>query len=403
MIAPLINLWVVTFAQMCRNILILFLFLYSAQLNAQLFDIKIFSKYNSSALTIYAQKGSYQVFANNNFTTSITSGQPISFKATGGAIDIYKSGVKIFSSDSILIQSRNTESAFKIKLNDRRVRSRQYEGNVTLINHNNSLKIINTIDMNRYLGGVIETEGGAHRPDEYYKVQAIISRTYALVHRKRHNNEGFNLCDGVHCQSYKSMVIHSPEVKEAVRQTADVVMVDTNGQMINGFFSANCGGQTSETDWVWNQKLSYLPSVKDTFCTKTWQANWTKKVEQTKWRDFLTEEYKFPANNPHYKKYLYHFDQPKRAVFYGPSELGIPLHELRTHFHLKSTFFSVRPEGRNVVLSGHGFGHGIGMCQEGAMEMAKSSFDYKKIIRFYFRPIRLIDYQWLIYMNWPKE
>ena len=70
--------------------------------------------------------------------------------------------------------------------------------------------------------------------------------------------------------------------------------------------------------------------------------------------------------------------------------MGIPLRDIRFHFKLKSTYFSCFPDGEMVVLKGRGFGHGVGMCQEGAMSMANKGFDYKKIIRHYFDGVEFI-------------
>ncbi|MCB0479568.1 MAG: hypothetical protein KDC84_15480, partial [Crocinitomicaceae bacterium] len=62
-------------------------------------------------------------------------------------------------------------------------------------------------------------------------------------------------------------------------------------------------------------------------------------------------------------------------------------------FDLKSTYFSCKPEGDYVVLSGRGFGHGIGLCQEGAMNMAKAGYTYKQILKFYFQEILIGKYK----------
>jgi len=81
---------------------------------------------------------------------------------------------------------------------------------------------------------------------------------------------------------------------------------------------------------------------------------------------------------------LYRFAQPERLAFFHGPELGIPLRDIRTKFNLRSTFFSCFPEGDEVVLKGRGFGHGVGLCQEGAMRMAKAGFAAEQILKFYF-------------------
>jgi stage II sporulation protein D len=65
------------------------------------------------------------------------------------------------------------------------------------------------------------------------------------------------------------------------------------------------------------------------------------------------------------------------------------MRDLREKFDLKSSFFSVHAEGEFVVLEGRGYGHGVGLCQEGAMKMAKSSYTFDQILRFYFPSFNL--------------
>ena len=71
-------------------------------------------------------------------------------------------------------------------------------------------------------------------------------------------------------------------------------------------------------------------------------------------------------------------------AFYQSPVLGIPLRDLREQFGLKSTYFSCYPEGNEVVIKGKGFGHGVGLCQEGAMKMSKYGYNYLQIAQFYF-------------------
>ena len=85
----------------------------------------------------------------------------------------------------------------------------------------------------------------------------------------------------------------------------------------------------------------------------------------------------------------FNFTQNERKTFFIHPSFGIPLRDLRSTFKLRSTFFSCEPVGDKVLLRGKGFGHGIGLCQEGAMEMVKRGYSYKEILSFYFRGARL--------------
>src|SRR5690606_33642675 len=163
-----------------------------------------------------------------------------------------------------------------------------------------------------------------------------------------------------------------------------------------GYFFANCGGQTSESDFVWNEPVSYCRSIVDTFCIHSKQATWTKKIPKSEWRAYLINQFGFPVSDSLFGNYLYTFSQPKRHAFFLHPKLGIPLRDLRVQFKLKSTWFDCYPEGDYVVLNGKGFGHGVGLCQEGAMRMATYGYNYEQILKFYFTDIELYNYfHWL--------
>ena len=80
---------------------------------------------------------------------------------------------------------------------------------------------------------------------------------------------------------------------------------------------------------------------------------------------------------------------PKTYMPIGEAE--IPLKIVRSDWKLKSTFFEAIPNGEYVYLSGRGFGHGTGLCQEGAMKMASSGFSYPDILHFYYKDVHLIN------------
>lgn len=271
------------------------------------------------------------------------------------------------------------------------IKVRKYEGNFEISATDRELQLINLVQMDHYLSGVVECEGGGKKHLEYYKVQAIMSRTYALENIRKHADEGFDLCDRVHCQAYHSMNRFTPEIEIAVIETHGMIMVDDVGNFAQALFHANCGGQTCLPEHVWSKPIPYLNSFKDTFCIYTKQSHWEKRISKAEWRSFLVNQYQFPEADSVFGPQLYHFESTDRSPFYVHQALGIPMRDLRTRFHLKSTYFSVYEEGNDVLLKGRGFGHGVGLCQEGAMKMATYDFTADQIIRFYFPGVQLID------------
>jgi stage II sporulation protein D len=227
---------------------------------------------------------------------------------------------------------------------------------------------------------------------EYYKVQAIISRTYAIKYRSKHEKSGFNLCDGTHCQAYFHKRNQTSLIDSAVRYTRRAVLIDSTNELSATFFHANCGGQTCEPDAVWNQKMIGFSSFKDTFCIHTSQAKWTKKIPLKDWFTFLEEKYHFPTWDSLSYSLAVNFAQDERKAFYINPFYGIPLRDIREAFNLKSTYFDCKKEGEFLVLNGRGFGHGVGLCQEGAMNMAKKAINYEQILNFYFPERKLMKY-----------
>ncbi len=381
-----------------KNYLLILIIIISSTGFGQVLDIGIMRHYSSSTIQISYLTGNYQIFGDTSEVTTIWKDQSVKLLRSGDKVKIVKNGTSLGSYDTVYVNELQQNNSFRIQCTSPSGhKERKYKNNLLITSEgSNNLKIVNRVEMHNYLAGVVETEGGGGKHIEYYKVQAILSRTYALDHLKKHRKDGFQLCDKTHCQAYYNMMRFTPDIEEAVNQTKAIVMINSDLKLADGFFFANCGGQTSESDFVWNVPVSYCRSVKDTFCVKSKQANWKKTIKKSTWKNYLVSEFAFPVDDSIYGPQLYHFDQPSRKAFYVSPQLGIPLRDLRMKFKLKSTWFSTHPEGDNVVLTGHGFGHGVGLCQEGAMKMAKQGFNHEEILNFYFTGVKLMNYyQWL--------
>lgn len=362
-------------------------------------EIGLFRYYKTKSVQISFLSGKYNVFADSTRCRDIENGISYSITLSGGKLKLMRGAAIIGVFDTIQIKQTSDSDAFKIKPLSPSKRERQYKGSLFLRTDGTEIFIVNKVSMANYLGGVIESEGGGGRHLEYYKVQAILSRTYAIRNQGRHKEEGFQLCDRVHCQAYHHMLKHTPSIGKAVEATTDEIMTDSSFQLAQGYFHANCGGQTSESHYVWNKSISYLWSVVDTFCINTRQANWTKTISKSTWRNYMVNHFGFPEKDSTYGKYLYDYQPREREAFYVHHSLGIPLRDLREKFKLKSTYFSCSLDGDNVILKGRGFGHGIGLCQEGAMNMAKAGYSYKQILKFYFQGIVIGKYEELQYFQ----
>ena len=344
-------------------------------------------------------KGVYHVYADTTFIGDLDQGEKLGVSLSGDKVALRYKGVAKGSFSKIMILQDTSHSSLYVRATSPASKLHTYQGSFECSSEGNRIRLVNVVDMNSYLAGVIESEGGGGRHLEYYKVQALMSRTYAFQNKKRHAKEGFELCDNVHCQAYHNMLKRTPKIRTAVEETDGEVIVDHANKMLTTYFSANCGGQTCDASHVWNNSVAYCESFLDTFCIHTKQATWVKYIERTKWLSYLSKEYGFDSNNDQLLDLAFSFKQEQRKAFYIHPSLGIPMRDLRKKFRLKSTFFDVSLDGDRVKLEGRGFGHGVGLCQEGAMNMAKAGFSYKQIATFYFTGVTVLNYERLDFFN----
>ncbi|MES2556463.1 MAG: SpoIID/LytB domain-containing protein [Bacteroidota bacterium] len=370
----------------CCMILLPFFFV------AQQMRIGVLRDYEIKRIVFAYDEGSYNIIGDTTELGTILPNEFVDLSFTeGNKVSVKIGTVESGSYDKVMLVATKLGNSLTYSTRTPQVKERKYREDVEITGAANGLTIVNLVDMSYYLGGVVESEGGGGRDLEYYKVQAVMSRTYALKYKDRHIKEGFGLCDRVHCQAYHYQLRFTPLIDTAVRQTKGVVMTDGRNQLVDAYFHANCGGQTSEPDYVWNNKVSYLNTFKDTFCIYTKQATWEKRISQQDWAEFLVNQYNYPIDDSVLGPMIYTFNQPERAAFFQYPWLGIPLRDIRTKFNLKSTFFNCYPEGTDVVLRGRGYGHGVGLCQEGAMKIAKYGYSYRQILLYYFPGVKVVN------------
>ncbi|MFM7683669.1 MAG: SpoIID/LytB domain-containing protein [Bacteroidota bacterium] len=351
---------------------------------AQKIRIGLYNSQKISNVKFTPKNGNYFVFSDTNLIYNASTKDIIEMKINNNLIDVILNGNFLNRYSEINFVAEKNENFLETKPIRPNLKSRLYESDFTVQSKNGYLEIVNEIDLENYLEGVVESEAGPGQKTEYYKVQAIISRTYAVKYWNKHQSSGFNLCDGTHCQAYLHKRNQSSLIDTAVKYTRQIILFDSINQLASTFFHANCGGQTCEPDLVWNQKMEGFSSFKDTFCVHTFQAMWTKKIPLKDWFSFMESKYNFPSWDSLSYSLAVNFEQKERKAFYINPVYGIPLRDLRDAFKLKSTFFNCKKEGEFLVITGRGFGHGVGLCQEGAMGMAKYGYNFEQILSFYY-------------------
>jgi stage II sporulation protein D len=294
--------------------------------------------------------------------------------------------------DTIKLVQIGTRAGFKIRSLTHDSKNRPYWGDLEFSIGEGKLKMVNTIELEEYLPGVVESESGSRQGVEYYKIQATISRTYAHSHSLRHLEEGFNVCDHTHCQVYRKKSMRNPDIPKAVKESAGMVLVDSDINLITASFFSNCGGQTCNSEDVWSSRLDYLRSIKDPFCKSMPHHYWKKEISKDKWIQYVKGKMPsyFKNNNTFDENFKIDYRQGKRRIYYSNAGFSIQLKDVRADFKLRSTFFSITEENGKLLFKGKGFGHGVGLCQEGAMKMSNLGYSYLEILKFYYSGIHLI-------------
>ncbi len=264
--------------------------------------------------------------------------------------------------------------------------SKESDDNLSISIYNEALRVINRTGLEKYISGTVEAEGGSDAFPEYYKAQAVIARTFAVKNFNRHAHEGFNLCDGVHCQAYKGKSRMNVQIIASTLATKDEILTDLNGKPAITAYHACCGGITASASVEWNRDLPYLAPVKDPFCNGSRHRSWIKTISLKEWTTYLEKtDYYTSSDN------LYQLSDPGRQKYLDEKNKRLPITEIRKDFQLKSSYLHVTPEGDQIAFHGHGYGHGLGLCQEGAMEMARVGYTYVDILMFYYRNVKIAN------------
>ena len=360
-------------------------------ISTETLQIRIFAHLKIKSFQFVLTTGNYKILADGNLLAPVKINDVYSFTLQGeDSVNLYKN-MKFNGRFKYLKFINESNNELKVKIVDPDRKIRVYQGNFAVNVSEGFIRIINEVSLDNYIAGVTEAEAGVKANIEFYKVQAILARTFALAHINKHVTEGFSLCDQVHCQAYFGKP-HELSIIRAVEVTKGKVVVDQSLNLIIAAFHSNSGGQTANSEDVWGKSTPYLRSIIDTFSTRMPNAKWERKMLTEDWLSYLKLKHNFPIDKMEVKEAALNFNQDHRKVYLEYNNNRVPLKNIRADLQLKSTYFNVKQCGRDsVVFTGKGYGHGLGMCQEGAMRMAKLGYSYTDILNFYYQDILLID------------
>ena len=278
----------------------------------------------------------------------------------------------------------------RLRAIDPKLPEREYTGAIEVQRAGGALLLINDVPLEDYVAGTVQSEAGSNKDIEYYKLQAVSCRTYALANAHRHLAEGFEVCDGTHCQVYKGRNVQDT-IRQAVNATRNMVAVDADIHLIHATFHSNCGGETMNAEDLWSRSEPYLVSTVDTFCLGSKHASWQRTMARGKWLAYLKHAYGIAIDDSATVRQVTDFAPLCRELYLGGVVPLIPLEQVRADMKFNSAYFHIRPSGDDVIFDGNGYGHGVGLCQEGAMRMARDGYSFIDILHHYFAEVHLVD------------
>lgn len=283
-----------------------------------------------------------------------------------------------------------------------------YRGRLEIRRNDDALWVINILDLEDYLKGVVPCEiGGITRNLlEAAKAQAVAARTYAVSHRHQNDDLGFDLYSTVQDQVYGGIPVEVKLIDEAVERTRGQVLTDL-GRPIDAKYHSTCGGQTADFDDAWaGAGPPYLRSVPCGWCRSSphyeWKKGYLKKDffadlrSRLKRLGIILAPREFITGMNLVKNRLSHRIRQVK-IRTTKEEYAVSVYNIRTLLGdqrdpgglLKSNWFTLTARGDSVFVEGRGFGHGVGMCQWGCLGMARNGKDYRQILRLYYPGTRL--------------
>jgi len=263
-------------------------------------------------------------------------------------------------------------------------------GRWTISAAGDGLHVLLVLPSERYVMAVLSSEAAVDEPLESLKALAVVARSFALTNPDRHGAEG--LCDSTHCQALRLTQV-SEHIKEAVTATAGETLW-WHGRQVAGYFTQSCGGMTEDAAALWGgAPKPWLTAHPDMYCQRR-PSQWHTEFGEQELRGALAAEgWSLPAAIDGVR--VVQQDASGRAqrveLSSGGQRLTISASSLRFAVdrslgwnRLRSDRYQLRYENRRIEFEGKGYGHGVGLCQAGAAEMALEGKGYREILSFYF-------------------
>jgi stage II sporulation protein D len=275
----------------------------------------------------------------------------------------------------------------------------KYQGELHLVSSpvHESCDLINSIPLEAYIMTLLPKEMNGSWPVEALKAQAVAARTYALERIKKNGGLGISKDKLYHLESSEKDQVSgsffdiTDKSLKATKETEGEVLLGPSGKMAPVFFHSKCGGKTLRPDQVWGGVEDGYRSVECTFCHKTGMKDWEYKIKNAKLTamiDQVLKKYYADEVRSDQIKVMPDSLENSELRLYAGDRLHIIkksyLRDLAGRKLLPSNNFIMAMKNGGIEVKGKGYGHGVGLCQLGALELAKRGYNYRQILSHYF-------------------
>ncbi len=259
--------------------------------------------------------------------------------------------------------------------------------------------LVNLIPMDDYISSLLAKEMRADWPLEALKAQAVVARSYALS--KMHPAPGggpWHLESSEKNQVSGDFHDTTTHTDRAARETEGEVLADNALRPVEGFFHSKCGGHTVRPDQVWSGSVDGYKGVECPFCHKHGMKSWEENIPKANFVALLNRAINRYGSKPVSLKsdqLTIVTDSPRKTELriYQGNDLHVIRKSWLRNLAGRETFpshhFRVSDVGGKLKVQGDGFGHGVGLCQLGALELAKRGYGYRAILQHYFPELKV--------------
>ena len=269
------------------------------------------------------------------------------------------------------------------------VDGKQFRGIIDIIRTENmKLLVVNHIDVEKYLYGVLYHEVPHYWPMETQKAQAVAARTFAMYRKTIMRDKDYDVTSDIYSQVYGGKGSEHGRARKAVDLTKGEVLI-FDGKILPSYYHSICAGHTESSLSVFELELAPLKGVKCPYCRgargENWKASFSFKQMEKRLNDYGIPVKEMRDIRRGKRNRSGRLETIKIKDKEGEKEIkGYKFRLALDPNMIRSTNFTIKITPKGVIFKGKGWGHGVGMCQWGAFGMAKKRARYKKILEFYY-------------------